>query len=229
MMRWVVKFALVVLASSAPGVASAQGCVGFGDIGAGDPFCPNVEWVKNRGVTLGCGDGSNYCPTDPVTRLQMAIFMNRLGTALTPGLLYGQDAVTQPTPLPQEQDNAIIMCATSPVAPASYPRKVLVNTMVSLQADGASATFRAFNLVAVNGAGATQLEPNRVAARGTAPPNGWTTVSLTEIMNLDPGNTYVFFLGVRRDQISGQGGTANNIRCQLTATVMNRNGTASPF
>jgi hypothetical protein len=43
--------------------------------------------VKNRGITLGCGDGSNYCPNDPVTRLQMAIFLKREGDKLTPTII----------------------------------------------------------------------------------------------------------------------------------------------
>jgi hypothetical protein len=48
-------------------------------------------------------------------------------------------------------------------------------------------------------------------------------------MNLAPVTSHVFLVGVRPDQVSGEGGTAERIRCQLSATVMNRNGTASPL
>lgn len=59
-------------------VATAAPCAGFNDVLDTDPFCPNVAWVRNRGVTQGCA-ASAYCPNDPVTRLQMAAFLNRLG------------------------------------------------------------------------------------------------------------------------------------------------------
>lgn len=37
-----------------------------------------VGFVADTGVTAGCGDGSDYCPDEPVTRAQMATFMHRL-------------------------------------------------------------------------------------------------------------------------------------------------------
>lgn len=33
-----------------------------------------IEALKNDGITAGCGDG-NYCPEDPVSRAQMAVFL----------------------------------------------------------------------------------------------------------------------------------------------------------
>jgi predicted TIM-barrel enzyme len=46
----------------------------FGDVPASSPFCRWVEELARRGVTAGCG-GGNYCPTQPVTREQMAVFL----------------------------------------------------------------------------------------------------------------------------------------------------------
>jgi len=66
-----------------PVTAQAAPCVGFTDVDDTSPFCVNVAWLKNRGVTLGC-TATLYCPNDPVTRLQMAIFMNRLADSLFP-------------------------------------------------------------------------------------------------------------------------------------------------
>jgi hypothetical protein len=40
----------------------------------GDVFCRFIEDFAARGITGGCG-GGNYCPNDPVTRQQMAIFL----------------------------------------------------------------------------------------------------------------------------------------------------------
>ena len=38
---------------------------------------PFVERMAELGVTKGCGDGANFCPDDPVTRAQMAVFLWR--------------------------------------------------------------------------------------------------------------------------------------------------------
>jgi hypothetical protein len=46
----------------------------FGDVPESSPFCRFIEELANRGVVSGCG-GGNYCPTDPVTREQMAVFV----------------------------------------------------------------------------------------------------------------------------------------------------------
>jgi len=42
----------------------------------GDIFDPWIEQLANEGITTGCG-GGNYCPTNPVTRGQMATFLVR--------------------------------------------------------------------------------------------------------------------------------------------------------
>jgi S-layer homology domain len=46
----------------------------FKDVPASSPFCPFIEELSRRGITGGCGSG-NFCPGDPVTRQQMAVFL----------------------------------------------------------------------------------------------------------------------------------------------------------
>lgn len=58
--------------SPAPAVAT------FADVPTTHPFFKFVEALFAAGITGGCG-GGNYCPTNPVTRGQMAVF---LATAL---------------------------------------------------------------------------------------------------------------------------------------------------
>ena len=70
---------LAVLAFPLWTLASHQ----FSDVPDSNPFHADVSAIADAGVTTGCG-GGNYCPTDYVTREQMAAFMNRLG-ALGPG------------------------------------------------------------------------------------------------------------------------------------------------
>jgi hypothetical protein len=52
-------------------------CTGtvFGDVACqGSPFDPWIEALAGLNITGGCG-GGNYCPTDPVKRQQMAVFL----------------------------------------------------------------------------------------------------------------------------------------------------------
>jgi hypothetical protein len=78
-------------------VATAPPCAGtvFGDVTAaslGQTFCGYVEDFANRGITAGCGNG-NFCPNAPVTRGQMAVFIERaLGLSAAPpctGTVFG--------------------------------------------------------------------------------------------------------------------------------------------
>ena len=39
-----------------------------------NPFAPWIEELFEQGITGGCGNG-NYCPNNPVTRQQMAVFL----------------------------------------------------------------------------------------------------------------------------------------------------------
>jgi hypothetical protein len=46
----------------------------FGDVPCASPFATWIQELVARQVTAGCG-GGNYCPADPVTREQMAVFL----------------------------------------------------------------------------------------------------------------------------------------------------------
>lgn len=52
----------------------------FSDVPDSDWAHDDISWLADAGVTLGCGDGSTFCPDDPVTRREMAVFMHRLST-----------------------------------------------------------------------------------------------------------------------------------------------------
>ena len=62
----------------------ATGAV-FADVQPGDFGADFIEELNALGITGGCGNG-NYCPNDPVTRAQMAVFLlkTRLGAAYVP-------------------------------------------------------------------------------------------------------------------------------------------------
>jgi hypothetical protein len=82
------QMAVFVLVSKEPPGYTPVACVAgsemFADVPASSPFCRWVEELARRGVVAGCG-GGNYCPNNPVTREQMAIFVLRtLDPALNP-------------------------------------------------------------------------------------------------------------------------------------------------
>jgi hypothetical protein len=55
----------------------------FTDVPNSNIYHADIDALVDSGVTTGCG-GTRYCPSNFVTREQMAAFMNRLG-ALAPG------------------------------------------------------------------------------------------------------------------------------------------------
>jgi hypothetical protein len=69
----------------------------FTDVSPTDIFCKQVHYIATQNVTLGCSL-TEYCPTDTVTRLQMAAFVAKATVAPTGGpgvpLSYGPDPVT---------------------------------------------------------------------------------------------------------------------------------------
>src|SRR6266542_562415 len=48
----------------------------FSDVDTAAFYHDDVHWLKEMGITLGCG-GTLFCPNDPVTRGQMAAFLHR--------------------------------------------------------------------------------------------------------------------------------------------------------
>jgi hypothetical protein len=74
------QMAVFVLVSREPAGFVPPPCVAgseqFADVPASSGFCRWIEELANRGVVSGCG-GGNYCPTNPATREQMAVFVLR--------------------------------------------------------------------------------------------------------------------------------------------------------
>ncbi len=64
---------------------AATGLV-FGDVPAGSFAAAWIERLAAEGITAGCGGGANFCPNDPVTRAQMAVFLLKTehGSSWTP-------------------------------------------------------------------------------------------------------------------------------------------------
>ena len=203
-------------------------CAGFTDVNSVNAFCPNVEWLKNRAITLGCTSTSVYCPTDPVTRLSMAAFMNRLGTSLTAQKQLVQGApgalvVPINPPLPH-------FCITTDFPAATYPRTALVNATISGLADGNAVAWRGFLEYSTDGGASWQVTPTQTATRSYGAPLQWSNAAPVTAFPMAPGLTYRFSAGIRRDNIvAGTTGNFTHSFCQLNAVIVNRNNATSPF
>ena len=49
----------------------------YGDVDDSHLFAEDITWMYALGLSLGCGDGTNFCPDATVTREQMASFLAR--------------------------------------------------------------------------------------------------------------------------------------------------------
>jgi hypothetical protein len=213
-----IRAALIGLGLLAMTPAMAAPCVGFVDVDDTSPFCASVEWIRNRAVTLGCAANA-YCPNDSVTRLQMAAFMNRLGTALT-----AQQLVAASTPGAVDLDASAVVCQTADFAITAFPRRAYVDLALAVRAV-ADVDFAADLVVSMNG-GAAWSPLNAVANAASVPANQWANVADLGTRDLSVGQTVRF--GVRMSRLSG---TANLVdsRCNLRAVVTSRDGTVSPL
>jgi hypothetical protein len=190
-------------------------CTPFTDVDQASPFCPNVQWMKNRGVTVGCA-ATLYCPAQDTTRLQMALFMNRLGnvlsgapqTLLFPGVSF-TGAATQ------------VICAAGDQAAALYERHVTLDAVLTgLGGDNAEYTLEP---VASVDAGANWIALAPPARFSTV--NGhWANARVGGDRDVAP--TEVVRYALRLARISGTTGFTQ-ARCALRLVTGNQvTGTA---
>ena len=240
--------ALAAAATSSTSIAAP--CGGFTDVDdtvVGTQFCQNVEWVKNRGVAAGC-TATTYCPFDPVSRLAMAAFLNRLGTALTPVQLRKRQTGGQLGAL--NYNTAQTVCVTDPVAPSAtgfdvtgYPRTAVITGMLdAFTPTNASFTLQAQIVYSTNNGASWQAVP---AGDGFAFGALYPTVPGTGVlysppmdvsmrahttMDLNVGSSYRFAVqGLATAIAGGTGQAVAQSYCELHVEIGNRNGTSSPF
>jgi len=127
--------AAAFIALSAARPAAAAPCAGFTDVDSTDPFCASVAWIKNEGITVGCGNGTIYCPNDAVSRLAMAGFLKRFADAT------GDAATSQPY-----AHSLVATCFFSNICQANFPA---VPTGKRLRLTNARAYFQGTNVAGV--------------------------------------------------------------------------------
>jgi uncharacterized repeat protein (TIGR01451 family) len=193
-------------------------CAGFTDVDSADPFCPSVDWLRNRAVTTGCG-GSLYCPLLAVSRLGMAAFMNRLGTALTE-----QPVVVEATGGALDPDAGTVVCATGPIASSGFARRVVLDGVFRAQAGvGTDVTLAVGVVVSPDGVSWTPVAGGEPA---TVTPL-WRNLRAQGVYDAVVNEPMRFGLRVTRG--GGVGGTLDATSCILRALSGSRDSTYSPF
>ena len=203
---------LLLVASSS---TRAAPCGGFVDVDSNNPamapFCANVDWIKNRGITLGCA-ANLYCPNDSVTRVQMAAFMNRLGNSLIHRLVIRDQQLAT-----LDLTSSRLICLTNPEAPASYERRVAMTGRVSAASSVAGPSTFYISLVFTSDDGATLTQGGGGEARVTSPDDAtWVTTAAVGSASLDPGVTYRFGIHV---QPAGAAPDLAGVSCALSADI----------
>lgn len=203
--------------------ALAQPCSGFTDVDVGSPFCPNVDWLKNRSITLGCTSTTLYCPNDPVTRLAMAAFLNRLGNALTPVTVRVEESGGA-----VDLSTSPVVCETANQPITGFPRSFMV--WATITAKGAPDGDVLVQVVrsANGGAYGSTNQLGRNFSLRTPVWNGTTVLSSPQpdpVWNLDVGSTYRFALRVLR---SGSTSNISSYHCHLIVELRSRQGATFP-
>jgi hypothetical protein len=203
--------------------ALAAPCAGFTDVDdtvVGASFCRNVEWLKNRQVTLGCTSATLYCPSDFVTRLQMAAFMDRLGGALEPLFLES----SQSGIFTAVNANSVV-CQTPTYLVERHPRVATASAMLYHAAPTVQ-TVTARLVYSVNG-GMTWQAFSDLVSLASNPAFAFATQSpVAAPTALGVGDSARF--GIRTgDTFSSP--TTTDAGCAITVRIDNRSGSSSPF
>lgn len=209
----------LLLLAAAPLSAFGQTCGGFTDIPPAAFYCNNVEWIKNRNVTLGC-TLTEYCPNNNVLRSQMAAFMNRLGSVLTPTILRVTDAAFD-----GDYDPPAVGCVSTAVAPVNYPRQAsFVASLWNFNSDALKLVAARF---VYSTDGGTTWTPTADFEFGqTLSAGEHRTLAFNGgPLDLDTTSTYLFAVRTSTNNpgVNIQGD------CQMTVRIENRNGASSPF
>jgi hypothetical protein len=203
--------------------SSAQPCSGFTDVDAGSQFCPNVDWLKNRSITLGCTSATLYCPNDPVSRLSMAAFMNRLGNALTPITVRVEESGAA-----VDLSTSPNVCETADQVITGFPRSFMIwGTITAKGAPDGDVLVQVVRSVNGGAFAPTNQQGRNFSLRNPVW-NGTSVMSSPQPgpqANLDVNSTYRFALRILR---SASTSNITSYHCHLIVELRSRQGATFP-
>lgn len=212
----------VIVIVTASHSAAAAPCAGFTDVDTSSVFCPNVDWLKNRAITLGCTPATQYCPNNPVSRLSMAAFMNRLGVALTPVIVHGEESGAA-----FDLDAPGTVCPTATIAPATFPRSAHVGALLTARHSATPAVV-ALRVVQSTDNGGTWIPLNGIPSTVGGAAKWVNAAAWRGDVALAASTSYRFGLRVER-AASGGSGNLTNWNCETKVMVTSRTGTSTPY
>jgi hypothetical protein len=208
-------------------VASAAPCTSLNDVDDSSPFCRNVEWLKNREITIGC-DVNVYCPNDPVTRAAMALFLRRFGNVLNTHV-----AVASPTLVPSLNPTStpVRICQAPPGLPLSkWPLVSHGYAIIEAYAmDGPVDFFGQFVESSDDGTTWAVVSPRQSVTAVNGIDSRASLKVLLPPRPLGLGKRYTY--GVEIGRVAGSATTTAmiDIRCAITVLFENRNPDSAPF
>jgi hypothetical protein len=143
----------------------------------------------------------------------MALFMNRLGKALTPRYLYVEESLASLDP-----DANPIICQTASYTPA-FPQRARLEGVVSISPTAAMSVAPDV-MFSTNSGAAWSFVTNFGTAAGAQVAGLWFQAASHGNMALNANQAYMFGLLVARSDGLGTGGSAT---CHLNVTITNRN------
>lgn len=224
--------AVVITLVAAPAVVFASH---FTDVETDNIFYDNINNIAGAGITSGCA-ATLYCPSQPVTREQMAAFLNRTGPRMsisyfahplgnTPGQQPAHNAVVSSTPVEAIGSEALLIRATfytiTYAGSGTYPCEVLYRFRIDNTIVGNPLMYHREIVVPAN----TWLTKPMVGEYAIVVPKGEYTVSLiyqrvTSSCSMYPGNGQLVVQPIpfRWDQgtygfgfVAGEGGAPTTI------------------
>jgi hypothetical protein len=207
--------AIALLAASATLVRASHN---FADVPNGSVAHDAVEWMVNRAITLGCAAGM-FCPEAPVTRAQMALFMQRFGGALG---VTGFGNSNNSGAFDLDVAN-LRLCPTLTLLQPLYPRVAVVQARLGIR--GTAAGEVRIATVWSPDDGVTWFQTGD-GFTGQFDGVARTHIETMGVVPLSPGNSYRFAVLLTR--VSGTGDSASTL-CEVRATVYHRNGATTPF
>lgn len=222
--------ALVVALVVAPLAALASNS--FADVPDSHTFHSHIEWMKDNGITSGCGDGTNYCPDNNVTRGQMAVFLKAVATkqVVDAGSLQGSQptATVRNVSFTTTSTTAVELEQMDFVVPGPGTLLVTIQGNIWLDADapGTSsiATYARFALsqTSASMAGDTMFvyyqDPDNADTFNASPGVSWSY-----IVDVSAAGTETVYL----NGLSGDGYSLGSHSTQVTAVFLPGDGTTS--
>lgn len=217
--RWIflIGVALAFPAALLSSAAITLAFHNFSDVPDAAFFHDAVEWLLNRSITAGCG-GGQYCPDANVTRGQAAVFMRRLGIAVTPTILREHQAVG---PVDLDSVPPRRVCTTTNYTPA-FPQRAILHLATSGRGVGPATYSTLLAFSTSNWITFTGLKSQPISTTT----GWWSTGVLMWDTEMNRNTPYSFAAIVSRVD-----GTADldDFMCQIDVLVTNRNPSSSPF